>query len=119
MQRFLTQREAERCEMAQEPVCKCRCGGEKHGAGRIGKGGDFSALPIDDPHYRPPMTKIETIRFLQDATMRCPYPHVFERDDYVQKFGWDAWYEEDRRMGKAYLEAQDILRKAIENVKAR
>ena len=66
-QRFLTQREAERCEMAQEPACKCRCEGAKHGAGRIGKGGDFSLLPEDDPHYRPSMNKKQIIKFLGDA----------------------------------------------------
>lgn len=67
MKRFLTQREAERCEMAKEPVCKCRCGGAKHGAGRLGKGGDFSILPMDDPHYRPSLTKNQALRLLNRA----------------------------------------------------
>jgi hypothetical protein len=65
--RVLTQKAAEKCEMAQEPVCRCRCGGAKHGAGRVGKGGDFSLLPDDDPHYRPSLNKSQVLRLLNRA----------------------------------------------------
>jgi hypothetical protein len=54
--RPLNQREADRCEQAEEPVCKCRCGGAKHGAKRVPAGSPaaaFATLPPDDPHYIP------------------------------------------------------------------
>jgi hypothetical protein len=74
--RPLSQREADRCENAREPVCKCRCGGAKHGAGRV-PSGDFSALPMDDPHYRPPLTKGEALKMVRHA-----------RDHYIQGESW-------------------------------
>lgn len=52
--RQLSLRQAKNCEQALEPVCKCRCGGQAHGAKR---GGDspsaqfFYDLPEDDPHH--------------------------------------------------------------------
>jgi hypothetical protein len=54
--RPLNRREADRCEQAKEPVCKCRCGGAKHGAKRIPAGSPasaFATLPEDDPHFIP------------------------------------------------------------------
>lgn len=56
MSRPLTQREADRCENARTPVCRCRCGGAFHGKGRV-PDGDFSKLPPEDPHYRPPKVR--------------------------------------------------------------
>ena len=44
--RALSERVAQRCEDAAEPVCKCRCGGALHGARR----GNVKTLPLDDPH---------------------------------------------------------------------
>lgn len=38
---------ATRCEEAAEPVCKCRCNGQFHGAKR----GTVGSLPFDDPHF--------------------------------------------------------------------
>jgi hypothetical protein len=63
----LTQREADRCENAIGPVCRCRCGGAKHGVGRIPVGGDFSSLPSDDPHRRPAITRNQALRMLNNA----------------------------------------------------
>jgi hypothetical protein len=81
--RPLSQREADRCENARELVCKCRCGGAKHGAARV-PDGDFSRLPIDDPHYRPPLTKGEALKMIRHA-----------RDHYIQGESWiyerDIW----------------------------
>jgi hypothetical protein len=70
MKRYLSQAEADRCEKAKEPVCKCRCGGAKHGANRpIVAGGDFSLLPDDDPHYRPSMTRTQVKKCLNAAEL--------------------------------------------------
>lgn len=49
----LSLKQAQNCENAKEPVCKCRCGGALHGAKRGGEtpGLDFfEGLPSDDPH---------------------------------------------------------------------
>jgi hypothetical protein len=51
--RALSRREADRCETACEPECKCRCGGAKHGAARGTGLTFFNSLPEDDPHYIP------------------------------------------------------------------
>jgi hypothetical protein len=51
--RSLSRRQADRCELALEPACKCRCGGVKHGAKRGSGIAFFNALPVDDPHYIP------------------------------------------------------------------
>lgn len=49
----LSPRQAERCESAREPVCRCRCGGALHGANR-GQGRAFlGGLTEADPHYVP------------------------------------------------------------------
>lgn len=49
----LSLKQADKCEYAREPVCKCRCGGSMHGAKR-GTGKDFfDLLPLDDPHHIP------------------------------------------------------------------
>lgn len=54
-QKQLSFRQAQRCEEAREPVCKCRCGGRLHGAKRNGASGGsrefFETLPEDDPHH--------------------------------------------------------------------
>lgn len=50
--RPLTERQANRCENAKHPRCRCRCKGAFHGKGRV-VSGEFSLLPADDPHYRP------------------------------------------------------------------
>lgn len=42
----IAKRAAQNCENAAEPVCRCRCGGDLHGAKR----GDVGLLPMDDPH---------------------------------------------------------------------
>ena len=101
MKRYLTQREVDRCEQAKEPACTCRCGGAKHGAKRVPAGGDYSTLPMDDPHYRPSMTKAQTIRFLNRA-----YTHVI-----ANCWGWtdDLFY-------KSWRDAQHILLSAKREV---
>jgi hypothetical protein len=49
----LTKAQAQKCEDASEPVCKCRCGGAEHGRGG-GEGLEyFQGLPPDDPHHLP------------------------------------------------------------------
>lgn len=54
----LTFAQAQNCETAREPVCKCRCGGAMHGAAR-GTGdqlelrGFYEKLEDDDPHRIP------------------------------------------------------------------
>jgi hypothetical protein len=45
--RPLSDRQANACEHATTPRCRCRCGGEFHGAARVD---DRSQLPADDPH---------------------------------------------------------------------
>lgn len=50
-QKQLSIRQAERCETAREPVCKCRCGGKLHGAKRGSGRSFFEELPEDDPHH--------------------------------------------------------------------
>jgi hypothetical protein len=89
MKRYLSQREVDRCEQAKEPACKCRCGGKKHGAKRVAAGGDYSTLPMDDPHYRPPMTKKEAIKILRHAET-----HVICSDLYQ----YDQAYRETRNI---------------------
>ncbi len=56
--RALSLRQAQNCENALHPTCKCRCGGALHGAKR---GGDnpptrefFMGLDEGDPHYVKP-----------------------------------------------------------------
>lgn len=44
--RALSKAQAQACEDATEPRCRCRCGGEKHGAKR----GAIGTLPAEDPH---------------------------------------------------------------------
>lgn len=60
MNKPLSDKQAQACENATQPVCKCRCGGTAHGANRGGTAADgsldrafFEALPEDDPHYLP------------------------------------------------------------------
>ena len=60
----LSLRQAQRCETAKHPTCKCRCGGALHGAFRTKDPGEFpslaehrefihffSELPDEDPHH--------------------------------------------------------------------
>lgn len=60
-QKALSLKMAQKCEQAQEPVCKCRCGGTGHGRKRNGEGTPdlsfFNGLPEDDPHYIPSAEK--------------------------------------------------------------
>jgi hypothetical protein len=42
----LTYQQAAGCEHATTPRCRCRCGGQFHGAGR----GEVAGLPQEDPH---------------------------------------------------------------------
>jgi DnaJ-class molecular chaperone len=44
--RSLTQKQAQKCEDAKEPQCKCRCDGQLHGAKR----GSVTGLAYGDPH---------------------------------------------------------------------
>ena len=44
--RGLSYRQAQTCEQAAKPRCRCRCGGAMHGAKR----GDVRALDLEDPH---------------------------------------------------------------------
>ena len=91
MKRFLSQREADRCENAKEPACKCRCGGAKHGAGRVAEGGDFSALPMDDPHFRPSMTRAEIKTFLNGVELQviiAPQPDLPEESWIGSAWEW-------------------------------
>jgi hypothetical protein len=102
MKRFLTQREADRCENAKEPACKCRCGGALHGAKRVPSGGDFSVLPLADPHYRPTLTKAQTLKLLRSVATRV----TLMAADYFSR-DWDM----------AWRDALEILGKAIKDVK--
>lgn len=49
--------QANRCENAEHPNCRCRCGGAFHGGKRVNAadGGRqvFEELPEDDPHHLP------------------------------------------------------------------
>ena len=102
MKRFLTQREADRCEQAQEPVCKCRCGGVKHGAKRVPAGGDYSVLPMDDPHHRPAITRNQALRLLNSARN-----HVIQGDCTPVGF-----WTEDRSAYDIWRSAQDTINAA-------
>lgn len=51
--RALSERQAQTCEHAKNPRCRCRCGGAAHGTAR-GSGREFfEALDQEDPHYLP------------------------------------------------------------------
>lgn len=53
--RYLSLKQAQSCENALHPRCRCRCGGLLHGAKRGGENVPsakwFNSLPIDDPHF--------------------------------------------------------------------
>jgi hypothetical protein len=99
----LTQREADRCEQAKERVCKCRCQGSKHGAARVPAGGDFSSLPLDDPHHRPAITRNQALRMLSSARR-----HVIGSGSLFGDYpGYQAW-----------IDALDALYEAYKKVKA-
>jgi hypothetical protein len=75
--RDLTEAQANACEQAFHPPCKCRCRGALHGARRLGIADPdadreklraiFSELPADDPHYTPPVSRMAAKRMLRDA----------------------------------------------------
>jgi hypothetical protein len=103
----LTQREADRCENALESVCKCRCGGAKHGAGRVSVGGDFSTLPLGDPHHRPAITRNQALRLLNSARN-----HVIQGDCTPT-----GLWKEDPTIYATWRAAQDTFNEAYEAVK--
>lgn len=45
--RRLSASQAQSCEQAKHPTCRCRCGGAAHGTKR----GNVCDFPIDDPHF--------------------------------------------------------------------
>jgi len=96
VKRYLTLTEAQRCEFARETVCKCRCGGAKHGAARISNG-DYSVLPADDPHYRPVMTKAETLSFLRRAVTHV----TFSAGDFFSRDLDTSWRDALATLGQA------------------
>jgi hypothetical protein len=52
--RALSYRQASVCETAKHKRCRCRCGGQMHGASRLTPSREaFEALPADDPHHVP------------------------------------------------------------------
>jgi len=54
MTRPISPRAALSCEMARTPRCRCRCGGELHGAKRLAADATEEALttlPEHDPHF--------------------------------------------------------------------
>lgn len=53
--------QANRCENAEHPRCRCRCGGALHGRGR----GDPQDLPYDDPHHAEPKLVLEEVQTVQ------------------------------------------------------
>jgi len=63
--RALTYQQASRCENAEKPVCRCRCGGKFHGSKR----GKVTALPFDDPHS--PTKACPTCRGVDPTCARC------------------------------------------------
>jgi hypothetical protein len=94
---YLSQRMAERCEQAREKVCTCKCGGSFHGKKRVSIGGDFSELPINDPHYRPPQdikTRPKLKKFLRDAALKMQFPQLGDSaNEPAYDKAWDAFYE--------------------------
>lgn len=54
----LSTKQAQACENALHPRCRCRCGGALHGARRAGREipnrAWFESLPPDDPHHLEP-----------------------------------------------------------------
>lgn len=72
--RALSLRQASNCEQAKEPVCKCRCRGQLHGAKRGGENPDptfFEGLPEDDPHYTPSAAVKAARRKAREAEQRA------------------------------------------------
>jgi len=63
MKRFLSFRQAQACENAEHPTCRCRCGGVLHGANRIARLAPrevYTSLQPEDPHN--PLTKRERVK---------------------------------------------------------
>jgi hypothetical protein len=48
--RRLSARQSVSCETAATARCRCRCGGQLHGAGRFATAGEAYDLSRDDPH---------------------------------------------------------------------
>lgn len=61
----LSLKQAQSCENALHPRCRCRCGGRLHGAKRGGESVPdrqfFSGLPEDDPHYLQPKQEFQQL----------------------------------------------------------
>jgi hypothetical protein len=87
-----------------------------HGAMRIPRGGDFSELPMGDPHYRPAMDAAGTVRFLRDAQCRMTFCGV-DRDAYVSEFGWEQWNIQRGREMLSFHEAQQLISEALREVR--
>jgi hypothetical protein len=51
--RPLNAKQAFECETATHPRCRCRCGGELHGANRLETANAAHDLDRHDPHYSP------------------------------------------------------------------
>jgi len=49
--RPLNAKQAFECENATHPRCRCRCGGELHGANRLETANAAHDLAADDPHH--------------------------------------------------------------------
>lgn len=86
-EKALTLRQASECENARLPVCRCRCGGKLHGAGRGGATPDtaqafFESLPADDPHRLPTATELQAAKTARQEAKRL------ERDA-AQRRKWD------------------------------
>lgn len=77
MSKPLSDKQAQACEQATQPTCKCRCGGALHGTKRGGTNADgtldrafFEALPEDDPHYLPSAEKVTAQKRLRKERAR-------------------------------------------------
>jgi hypothetical protein len=116
--RYLTLKEARRCETAEGPVCRCRCQGAAHG--RLAVGADkqyklFSELDSRDPHYRPrdecdgdsPTGK--HVYLLNDVCRYCNQPKrkangQRKRSGEVRLVGWIL--DEDSSIGLRDMDVQ-------------
>lgn len=115
--RFLTRREADRCEQAKEPVCHCRCGGLKHGAKRV-SGDELASLPLNDPHYVPEYSRQDILRILRNARDKIGIPETsLDRDDALAQDRFNDWVEERGRDLKGTHDAREIIEQAIKRIK--
>jgi hypothetical protein len=88
--RALSLRQAQRCETAKNPQCKCRCHGAAHGRERMGKTlyetftGErmqvedepdrqfFEQLPESDPHHIPSAEEVKKRAKIKRAAAKAP-----------------------------------------------